>query len=266
MLSLVSLGELYLTHVTTEDGRGRTIARCIYSAIKTTDLEDKLAIIGSDGTATMTGPYNDAIRCLEELLGRPLQWAICLLHCNELSLRHVFITIDGKTESPETFFGKIGKELSGCVSEWPIADFKAISNPHFPLLLNEVVDDLSADQHYAYRICWAVILGDLDADLALLEVGPICHARWLTLACRLLRRYTSTVKYSASLNTLAEFCIRVYFPSWFEIKHKHNIIDGSKNFFNIIRRIQHFPDKQVKDIALKVVQRNSFLLTQRISC
>ena len=98
-------GEFYLTHVTREVGRGRTIARCIYSAIKTTDLEDKLAIIGSDGTATMTGPYNGAIRCLEE----PLQWAICLLHCNKLPLRHVFITIDGKTESPGTFCGKIGR-------------------------------------------------------------------------------------------------------------------------------------------------------------
>ena len=60
------------------------------------------------------------------------------------------IIIDGKTESPKTFCGKIGKELSECMSEWPIADFKAISNPHFPLLPNEVVDDLSADQHYAY--------------------------------------------------------------------------------------------------------------------
>ena len=89
------------------------------------------------------------------------------------------------------------------MSEWSIADFKAISNPHFLLLPNEVVDDLSADQHYAYSVCWAVILGHLDADLALLEVGPICHARWLTLACRLLRRYTSTIKPSASLNTLA---------------------------------------------------------------
>ena len=148
-------GEFYLTYVTTEDGRGRTIARCIYSVIKTTDLEDKLAIIGSDGTATMTGPYNGAIRCLEELLGRPLQWAVCLLHCNELPLRHIFITIDGKTESPETFCGKIGKELSGCMSEWPIADFKAISNPHFPLLPNEVVDDLSADS----ALCLQDMLG-----------------------------------------------------------------------------------------------------------
>ena len=41
---------------------------------------------------TMTGCKNGAIRCIEEILGRPLQWAICLLHLNEVPLRQVFVT------------------------------------------------------------------------------------------------------------------------------------------------------------------------------
>ena len=40
----------------------------------------------------MTGNKAGFIRCLEEKLGRPLQWVVCLLHCNELPLRQWFPT------------------------------------------------------------------------------------------------------------------------------------------------------------------------------
>ena len=49
-------GEFYLSHVTPETGTGLYIAQSIYKAVKDTELELNLSIIGSDGTATMTGP------------------------------------------------------------------------------------------------------------------------------------------------------------------------------------------------------------------
>ena len=110
-------GEFYLNHVTPADGKGKSIAEAIYEAIEGTAVEDKLTIIGSDGTATMTGAYIGAIRSLEIVLKRPLQWAICLLHCNELPLRHCFTDLDGSTKGPDSFSGEIGRNLSGCVSE-----------------------------------------------------------------------------------------------------------------------------------------------------
>lgn len=251
-------GEFYLTHVSPEDGKGKTIAQAIYTALEHTLLKEKLAVIGSDGTATMTGACNGAIRLLEEILQKPLQWAICLLHCNELPLRHVFLTLDGPTKGPDSFSGEIGRNLSGCVSEWDVTKFKPISNPNFPQLQNEIIDDLSTDQYYAYRICWAVILGHIDTDLEMLEIGHICHSRWLTLACRILRCYTSQQKPSPKLVTLAEFCVKVYFPTWFQIKQKHRISDGSKNFYDLLRRIVQFPNDKIKKIALRVIQRNAF--------
>lgn len=42
-------GQLYLTHVSSEDSKGRTIASVLHSAIKMTALEDKLSVIGSAG-------------------------------------------------------------------------------------------------------------------------------------------------------------------------------------------------------------------------
>ena len=77
------------------------------------------------------------------------------------------------------------------------------------------IDKLSTDQYYAYSICWSVITCEVDEDLALLEVGPHNHSRWLTLACRILRFYVSVAKPSKILKTIAEFIVTVYFPSWF---------------------------------------------------
>ena len=70
-------GACYLTHVSPQDGRGITIANEVYDAIKGTELSDTLKVVGTAGTASMTGNKAGSIRCLEEKLGRPLQWVVC---------------------------------------------------------------------------------------------------------------------------------------------------------------------------------------------
>ena len=82
--------DFYLSHVMPEDRTGYKIAPSIYSAIKDTALEQKFKIVGPDEIAVMTGKSKGFIASLETLIGRPLQWVICLLHLNELPLRHVF--------------------------------------------------------------------------------------------------------------------------------------------------------------------------------
>ena len=59
------------------------------------------------------------------------------------------------------------------VSKWGVAKFSPIPNPELFILENKVIDDLSSNQYYAYRICWGVITGNIDDDLVFLEVGPI---------------------------------------------------------------------------------------------
>ena len=251
-------GEYYVTHFGTADGKGCSIADGIFSAIKDTELQEKLEVIGSDGAATMTGVNSGCIRTLEVLLKRPLQWVVCLLHTNELPLRHIFQYLDGGTKSPNAFAGPIGKSLDSNSSQWPVITFKPILNPYFPTLPNEVLEELSTDQYYGYRICWAVICGEVDEDLKLLEIGPIVHSRWLTLACRILRLYTATCNPSQSLVTLAEYCLKVYFPTWFEIKCNNKLTLGSINFFNLVQRMVNFPNQNVVKIGLDVLQRNGY--------
>lgn len=84
---------------------------------------------------------------------------------------------------------------------------------------DEVVEDLSTDQNYGYKMCLVVSKGSVEKSLQMLKVGPIVHSWWLTLACRVLRFYVSTKHPSETLVLLAKFCIEVYFPSWVEIKN-----------------------------------------------
>lgn len=213
----------------------------------------------------MTVKYNGCIRALEELLERPLQWAICLLHCNELPLRHAFLTLDDTASGPDSFTGPIGKNLKGNVSDWPVIKFEIIESPQFPNLPEDVVNlpedvvnDLSTDQYYAYKICKCIISGSVDSNLQYLEVGPINLSRWLTLACRILRYFVSIKNPSRNLKHLTQFCIQIYFPSWFEIKLHNKLTDGSKNFFNIMKKIRDFPVQKTKDIAIKNLKVNSY--------
>ena len=65
--------------------------------------------------------------------------------------------LDGYTGGPGTSSESIGKQLSGFVSEWNIAQFKAIPNPTFPTLA--AVLSFGSDQYCAYKICTAIIQG-----------------------------------------------------------------------------------------------------------
>ena len=136
-----------------------------------------------------------------------------MLHLNNLPLRHIFIVLDGTTKSPHKFSGPIGSMLHGLVTQWEVANFKPISCSSFPFLPKDVINDLFTDHYYDYRMCWAIIKGEVDEDLAHLEIGPLNHSRWLTFACRILRFYVSQFNPTRNLCLITEFAIKVYFQS-----------------------------------------------------
>ena len=152
-------GTYYLTHLSLIDGKGCTLAQEIFEFISDTVLCEKLTIISTDGIASMTGKFNGAISSLKELVKNPLRWSIYLLYTNEFPLRHVFMELDGTINSPDSFTAPISKQLDGCVLKRPIANFKNIPNKHFRDIPHLVVDKLSSNQHYAYRICTALMVG-----------------------------------------------------------------------------------------------------------
>ena len=109
----------------------------------------------------------------------------------------------------------------------------------------------------------AIVTGEVDPGLESLDIGPIFHSRWLTLACRILRYYTSQEKPTKNLVILAEFCIKVYFPSWFQIKYKNKITNAAENFYAMLERTKRFPKfkvngQNVSDVAIAVLERNAY--------
>lgn len=200
------------------------------------------------------------IRKLEEAFNKPLHWIICLLHFAELPLRHLFSVLDGQTNGPKSFTGPIGRMLNDCETRNP-QKFKKFFTDSMPVLPQNVMNDLSKDQRYLYDIVHAIQSGTINASLKDKKPGPICMARWLTLACRILRLYVSFENPPEELFQLAEFVMKVYAPMWFLIKLKPHICDGPKHFFRIITETEYMPT-ELRNVVIGVAQRNAYFAHQ----
>lgn len=196
---------------------------------------ERLHSVGCDGTNVNTGHLGGIIKLLEDRLNRPLQWLVCLLHFTELLMRHMMEEVDGPTNGPRAFKGPIGKDLPSC-PQLAVIEFSPISTD----LAGELDPaDLSTDQQYLWRMVQVVASGDCPPTLAELDVGPLSHARFLTLACRILRLYVGTVGPSEKLVTLATFVMQVYAPQWFAIKQYSSCTDGARHIFKAIERCRY---------------------------
>lgn len=68
-----------------------------------------------DGEVTNTGTENGILRRFEIMFDRPLHWFVCLLHFNELPLRHLFCALEKCTTSgPRTANGTLSKLIETC--------------------------------------------------------------------------------------------------------------------------------------------------------
>lgn len=231
-------------------------SKCIEQAITKYLLEagmsmEHLLAIGCDGTNVNVGKNGGIIRLLEKRLNKPLQWIVCLLHMNELPLRHLFIHIDGSTSGSQTFTRKIGKELESCENR-PVVLFQSI-----PAELPEIsTQTMSTDQKYLYKIVTAVITGIFLDDLKNKSPGKMSHARWLTRANRILRLYVSIEAPSENLCILTTYIVKVYAPTWFSIKTHPTCKDGAQHFWKLISASRYL-STELKSIIHPVIQRNS---------
>ena len=85
----------------------------------------------------------------------------------------------------------------------------------------------------------------------------MAHSRWLTTANRILRLYISTDEPSENLNTIAQFLMKVYAPTWFDIKKNSSMAYGLKHLFSVIKRSAMSPE-HCFNIVKPVIQWNGF--------
>lgn len=245
-------GSVYLGHITPSSGSAQNIKRGLLEFLeKNIDISEVQAI-GCDGTAVNTGYKNGIIRQLEISFVRPLQWFVCLMHTNELPLRHLLQHLDGKTIGPKGYCGEIGKKLENCEKQ-PVVKFKKI-DVNFPDI---DLTKLSTDQKYLYEICIAISKGTISPSLTRREPGKMAHSRWLTTANRILRLYVATENPSYNLNIITEYVMKVYAPTWFELKVRPSCRHGSYHFFGIIKKSRFLPE-ELKKVVDPVLQRNGY--------
>ena len=80
-------------------------------------------------------------------------------------------------------------------------------------------------------------------DLFQLQIGPLCHSRWLTTANRFMKIWVSKDNFTAAkekenpqnLRLIVEFIVGVYVPMWFQAKVKHSFISGPDH---VLRQLQ----------------------------
>ncbi|CAH0562737.1 unnamed protein product [Brassicogethes aeneus] len=245
-------GSKYFGHITVPCGTAKAISENLIEFLQQQMDLTNLVAIGCDGTAVNTGIHNGVNRRLELYLGRPLQWFICMLHANELPLRHLMKHLDGETTGPSGFSGEIGKKLQSC-ELLPVTDFQRIPTelPEIDLKL------LSTDQKYLYNISLSISSGDISEGLANTQPGKMAHSRWLTTANRVLRLYVATSDPSENLKYLTEYILKVYVPTWFSIKVCPEVKYGPRHLLNLIKRSRYMPC-HLRDIVDKIIQINGY--------
>lgn len=242
---------------------GKVIALRIAAFLESYGINSTIRMIGADSTNTNVGHMNGAIALLEKQLGKRLLWSICLLHTNELPLRHLIEKLDGPTGSGNTLTGPAGRLL-------PITQSLPYNSKFTPLSCGDplvslppmVLADLSWDQQYGYKMILALEFGTVPRSLQVMVIGPVNHSRWLTTANRFLDLWTRDHGLVGNdLENLKQICLfilGVYYKQWFSIKRKHKLVDGPRHMLRQVQLVKEHCSPEVRKVVDPYVSRSSY--------
>ena len=99
----------YIDHFTPKSGKAKDIAEKIVHIYQS--FNGHLRAVGCDGIVCNVGKFGGVIPFIEIELQRSVHWFLNQLHGNELPLRRLFETIDGKNSGPLAYQGALGKSF-----------------------------------------------------------------------------------------------------------------------------------------------------------
>ena len=257
----------YLTHLTPVEGTGaQGTADVVLDYFKEVDQVENVKVLGGDSTNSMTGWEGGAIHLIEVGKGEKVLWDICLLHTNELPLRHLMKDQGMETSGKNSFTGDIGKMIKEDVHLFEVNErFETISvGEDLPEIPEEIVSQLSTDQKYLYKVVKMIRTGHLDHNVLKQVVGCLNHSRWLTCASRLCRLWLSkhsfrrNSKNYKSLKILIRFIVSVYAKMWFEIKCSPHILNGPRHMLKTVQLVSTYCTDSVKQVVMPVIQRGAW--------
>ncbi|KAG0730113.1 hypothetical protein GWK47_028948 [Chionoecetes opilio] len=111
------------------------------------------------------------------MLGRKLFWSICVLHTNELPLRHLITSIDGPTSSDTGFTGPVCSLLSSVNEMQYNAEFRGVPGGEDLTEIPEyILVNMSTDQQVSYQLVQAVKRGVFPSELQEIKCGKVSHS------------------------------------------------------------------------------------------
>ena len=247
-------GGEYETHVNPNSGTGLDIAAEIVSTIR--DRGGKCRVLGCDGTAVNTGIHTGSLREIQRELKSEAHQFVCLLHLNELFLRHRQTELDGPTTGPQAWEGPIGGALVKDVWLEPVVSFSKMEGK-IKIMPVEVVKDLSRDAALLYKLGLTVQSGVVLPEVVAATIGPPLHARWLTTGARDLRVYISTKKPSKALKEIVSLLVNFYIPNFFNIKEHSHCQQGALNLYKMMDLSRDLMPGSQRTVE-RVLQDNSY--------
>ena len=116
---------------------------------------------------------------------------------------------------------------------------------------------MSTDQNLLYQSCKAIINGSCPPALAKRTIGPVSHARWLTLAVRINFLYMSMPVSSPAVTRMATFVITVYAKLWFKAKFTWRATEASAILFEAMKLAHKLPADE-RSVVCPVLERGFF--------
>jgi hypothetical protein len=237
-------------------------AQGLYKVTQETDSEDTILIVKCDSTNTNTGRKGGTNFHYESLLGRKVDWGICVIHTHELPLRHAIIKLDGETSSDSGFKGPVCSMLPKIHEMEYDPNFKTVSGgPDLIEIPEPILKEMSTDQKMCYQLCKVFKEGRLPENLQYMTCGTMSHSRWLTTAESILfmgtRLHGFTVKKLKILDLLILFIVHYYFPIYFLIKVKHSIVDAPYHILTQLRILRTLP-KALRDVVIPYIQSGAW--------
>ena len=233
----------YLTHIEIKNGTGITMATETLKILKKYNSISSLEAIVLDNTSANTGVDNGLVVTLERLLNRRIHLIGCVLHQNELPLCHVIAEVDGKSNDPKKYKGPIGQKASASdLHNLPIVDFVPIHSEIDSYVNSNILSDLSTDQCKLYEYCIGISKGFISPKYSIKKPGPVYHARWLTLALRIMMVYARVKNPTDELCTITKYIVQVYCPMWFAHKRSGLYKDAPRLLHKTIELVKNQAD------------------------
>ena len=232
----------YRGFYTPKDGTGMSNAQELYDFLVETGSVKSFKAVGCDGPVVNTGHNNGALKILQDFVQKVFQWIICLLHCNELPLRHLIEHIDGKYLGPGAYAGPLMKEIVAnrkAGYNLPVVQFQKIEGDVDTDLPDYVSENLNNDCKQLREHCLAIQTGHVPESLQNKTPPDFHQARWLTTAINILWKYERTPRPTTSLKKLTKTIVKAYAPNYFHIKKFWHVKYGATNFFSISQRYQN---------------------------